>query len=276
MKNTTQIIIKVNNNNLKDELIAKLSTINYDAFEEKENELEAYIEEEVFDAESLENILFDYNLNYSKSVIKDQNWNSLWESNFPPVIVDDFCVVRAGFHKPFTDKKYEIIITPKMSFGTGHHATTYMMISEMRHIDFKEKQVADFGTGTGVLAILAEKLGSRFVVAIDNDDWSIENSKENIEKNECKNIVVEKAEGFIPKQRFDIVLANINRNIILQNANNLLAGLENDGTLLLSGLLKSDEATITSAFMQRGFYYVSTIEKNKWICLLLNKGQNTG
>ena len=269
MKNTIQIIIKVSNDNLKDELIAKLSDLNYDAFEEKENELEAYIEEEVFDAQRLENILSDYNLNYLKSIIKDQNWNAVWESNFPPVIVDDFCAVRAEFHKPFTDKKHEIIITPKMSFGTGHHATTYMMISEMRHIDFKEKQVSDFGTGTGVLAILAEKMGSRFVLAMDNDDWSIENSKENIKENGCRNIVVEKAEGFIPKQKFDIILANINRNIILQSADNLLAGLEKDGKLLISGLLKSDEATITSTFLQKGFYHVSTIEKNNWICLLL-------
>ncbi|MEJ7683049.1 MAG: 50S ribosomal protein L11 methyltransferase [Segetibacter sp.] len=107
--------------------------------------------------------------------------------------------------------KYEIVITPKMSFGTGHHATTYMMISEMERIDFKEKQVADFGTGTGVLAILAEKLGSKYIRAIDNDDWSIANSKENAERNGCLNIKIEKAEGFLPKQKFDIILANINK-----------------------------------------------------------------
>ena len=271
MKNTIQIIIKVKNDDLRGQLIAQLSVLNYDAFEEKENELQAYIEEAVFDAEALEKILCNYNLIYTKSIIKDQNWNALWESDFPPVIVDDFCAVRAASHTPFTDKEYEIIITPKMTFGTGHHATTNMMISEMRHINFKEKSIADFGTGTGVLAILAEKLGSKYVWAIDNDAWSIENSKENTDTNNCKNIVVEKADGFNPKQPFDIILANINRNIIIKNSENLMAGLVKNGKLLLSGLLENDESKVISAFTDKGFLHISTTKKNGWICILLNK-----
>jgi ribosomal protein L11 methyltransferase len=271
MSNTIQITIHVNNENLRDELIAELSVLNYDAFEEKENELAAFIKEESFVAEALENILKNHKINYTKSLIEDQNWNALWESNFQPVIVDDFCAIRAAFHKPFEDTEHEIIITPKMSFGTGHHATTFMMISQMRHIDFKDKQVADFGTGTGVLSILAEKLGSNSVWAIDNDEWSIDNAKENIEVNGCKNIIIEKADGFKPKQKFDIILANINRNIILENMKTLLGGLDDTGKLLLSGLLKNDEAEVTAAFMQTGFQHNFTIERNGWVCILLDK-----
>lgn len=269
--NTIQITIDVTEQYLKDELIALLSDIQYNAFEEKETELCAYVKEEDFEAEALEAILSSYNFSYTKSIIEEQNWNALWESNFDPVVAEDFCVIRAGFHTPFTNIKHEIIITPKMSFGTGHHATTYMMIREMSHIDFKGKHVADFGTGTGVLAILADKLQSSYVWAIDNDEWSIENSKENIERNGCANIKIEKAEGFQPKQKFDVMLANINKNIILKNADNLLSALRPKGKLLLSGLLREDENDVVSAFVQKGLQHISTSEKNNWICILLEQ-----
>jgi len=274
MENTIQITIAVNDENVRDELIARLSIVQYDAFEEKENELAAFIKEESFDAQVLENILNDYEVNYTKSFIKDQNWNALWETNFQPVIVDDFCAIRAEFHKPFLNKKHEIIITPKMSFGTGHHATTYMMISEMRNVNLKEKQVADFGTGTGVLAILAEKLGSKYVWATDNDDWSIDNAKENIVKNGCANIIIEKADGFNPKLQFDVILANINRNIILENVENIYSGLNDNGKLLISGLLRGDEAEVAFSFEEKGFQHILTVERNRWICVLFVKGQS--
>ncbi|HEX8278567.1 MAG TPA: 50S ribosomal protein L11 methyltransferase [Segetibacter sp.] len=270
MKSTIQIAIITNEQSVREELIAQLSGIEYDAFEEKETELCAYIKEEAFEAEVLAVILSAYNLSYRKLLIENENWNALWESNFPPVLVDDFCVIRAEFHEPFPNIKNEIIITPKMSFGTGHHATTYMMIDNMSRIDFKDKQVADFGTGTGVLAILADKLGSSYVWAVDNDEWSIENSKENIERNGCATIKIEKAEGFHPKQKFDIILANINKNIILQNAGNLLSGLRPKGKLLLSGLLKEDEDDVVSAFVRKGLKHISTSEKNAWICILFD------
>lgn len=274
MSNTIQILIAVHDETVKDELVARLSALSYDAFEEKENELNAFIKEELFDKEVLENALQKSQVKYTQSFIKDQNWNALWESNFHPVVIDDFCAIRAEFHKPFLNIQYEIVITPKMSFGTGHHATTYMMISEMRNIDFKNKLVADFGTGTGVLAILAEKLGSSQVWAIDNDDWSIANAKENIENNSCASIIVEKEDGFNPKQKFDIILANINRNIILENVENLCSCLNSNGKLLLSGLLKADEADVILAFRQKGFYHISTTDRNGWICILSDKEQN--
>lgn len=274
MSETIQITIEVKDEQVREQLIAQLSMNDFDAFEEKESELICFIEEMKFNLSVLEEVLSVYYLKYSKTVIAAQNWNALWESNFDPVIVDDFCAIRAHFHQPFTNKKHEIVITPKMSFGTGHHATTYMMISEMSKLDFKDKRVADFGTGTGVLAILAEKLGSSYVWAVDIDDWSIENASENIEKNSCENITIEKADHFSSKDKFDIILANINKNVILANIDYLSAGINRHGNLLLSGLLKEDEDDIVGAFVGRRFEYVSTVERNKWICILLHHPRN--
>jgi ribosomal protein L11 methyltransferase len=274
MKGTIQITIPSADEQVKEQLVAQLSAIGFDAFEERPGELVAFIETEKFEKAMLENVLSVYKLDYDETVVEEQNWNALWESNFAPVVVDNFCVIRAHFHPPFPDTSHEIIITPKMSFGTGHHATTYMMISEMRKLDFLNKTVADFGTGTGVLAILAEKLGSKFVWAIDNDDWSIENASENLEKNDCKRIVIEKTDGFKSKEKFDIILANINKNVIIANADLLCAGLTSCGKILLSGLLKEDEYDIVTAFTAKGFKHLSTVEKDKWICLLLQSGLN--
>ncbi len=269
MNNTIQITIASDDEQLREQLIAHLSAIDFDGFEEKDNELIAFINEKNLDIDSLDKILSVYNVKYSSKIIEEQNWNALWESNFQHVIVDDFCAVRAHFHPPVTQTKFEIIITPKMSFGTGHHATTYMMISQMSRIDFKDKRVADFGTGTGVLAILAEKLGSKYVWAIDHDEWSIENATENIEKNGCQHVIIEKKEGFLTSEKFDIILANINKNVILSNLDRLLSGIQGKGVILLSGLLTDDEADIVSAFEAKGCKHVSTVEKNKWISILL-------
>lgn len=275
MKGTIQISILTDNEQIREQLIAQLSSVDFYAFEEKDDELIAFIEEQNFSPSLVEEILSVYQLKYFKTKVEEQNWNALWESNFQPVVVDDFCVIRAHFHQPFTDKQHEIIITPKMSFGTGHHATTYMMISEMSKLDFKNKKVADFGTGTGVLAILAERLGSEYVWAVDIDDWSIENAKENIEKNHCKNIIIEKTDHFNPREKFDIILANINKNVILYNVDALFIGTKPAGQILLSGLLKEDETDIVSAFAAKGYKHQSTAERNKWICLLLEYDVNS-
>ena len=156
-----------------DILLAQLSSIGFEGFEEEENLLRAFIPSENFDEVLLKEITSFNNLSYTQSRIEETNWNAVWESNFDPVIVDDFVSIRADFHEPIKLVEHEIVITPKMSFGTGHHATTYMMIQQIREIDFTEKTVFDFGTGTGVLAILAEILGAEKIAAVDNDDWSI-------------------------------------------------------------------------------------------------------
>lgn len=274
MSKTIQIAIAVMDGQVREQLIAQLSAAGFDAFEEKDFELLCFIDEGKYDPFVFEEIRSVYNLKSSQTIVEEQNWNALWESNFDPVIVEDFCVIRAHFHPTFTNKKHEIIITPKMSFGTGHHATTYMMIEEMSKLCVENKRVADFGTGTGVLAILAEKLGSKYVWAVDIDDWSIENASENIEKNGCKNIKIEKADQFSSKEKFDVILANINKNVILSNVDYVSAACAEHGEILLSGLLKEDENDIVTAFVKKGFEHISTVERNKWICLLLRYSIN--
>jgi ribosomal protein L11 methyltransferase len=248
-------------------LIALLADAGYEGFEQKENSLEAFIPKDQYDEEWLKELADQQSLSFSTQLITTQNWNAVWESNFERVVVDDFVAVRADFHEPVEGVEYEIIITPKMSFGTGHHATTFMMLQQMREIDFMEKRVLDFGTGTGVLAILAKKRGAKQVIAIDNDDWSIENAGENIQRNHQQEIMLVKAESADLGQSFNIILANINRNVILDNMQILEKQLEHGGTLLLSGLLAEDEAVIREAADSRMLVFAGKWLRDKWLCL---------
>jgi ribosomal protein L11 methyltransferase len=259
----------VANDYQQEELIALLNDFNPTGYEQHDEVLIAYFEQEGFNEATIHPLLdgFDYRL----TEVEEQNWNKLWESNFQPVVVGDFCAVRAHFHQPITNVAHEIIITPKMSFGTGHHATTYMMMEQMRDIDFRDKEVFDFGTGTGILAILAEKLGARRVMAIDVDEWSIENARENIERNGCTKIDVTLSTT-IPEQEFDVILANINRNVLLQYAEQLKNACKKEGILLLSGLMIEDATEINEAFTQQDFGLIKQIERNNWISLLFAKG----
>ncbi len=210
---------------MSDILVAELSDLGFDGFEERPHELICSIAQSSYDPSNIASVLNRFGVKYSEVVIKEQNWNAVWESNFEPVLVDDFCAIRADFHSAFPDVMHEVIITPKMSFGTGHHATTYMMVSQMQQIEIKGKVVADFGTGTGILAILSEQMGAKEVFALDEDDWSIENARENFSRNNCKVIELLKANAFSANKNFDVILANINRNVILDNLNALSASL---------------------------------------------------
>lgn len=269
MSNYCELIIPVKEA-MQEVLIAELSTIGYDGFEESADLLKAYIPESEFSENELNVLLSKYDVKYSKSIIKKQNWNELWESNFEPVQVDDFVGIRAGFHPPFTGVTHEIVITPKMSFGTGHHATTWLVMQLMRELDFKRATVFDFGTGTGILAILAEQLGAAKVLAVDNDDWCIENASENIAINNCNCIDIQKVDKLLLTERFKIILANINKNIILENIQELANGLEKGGQLVLSGLLKEDEADILAACHSLGLVHQKTLHRNGWIAGLFS------
>ena len=248
--------------------ISVLSDLGAVGFEQTDSHLLAYFDEDNFKSYEVNEALKD--VTFHVNTIPEQNWNAMWESNFEPVIVDDFCAIRADFHQPIKEVEHEIIITPKMSFGTGHHATTYMMIQQMRNIDFTRKTVFDFGTGTGILAILAKKLGASFVTAIDVDDWSIENAKENFERNNVRQVNLLRS-STIPADEFDIVLANINKNVITANAESLAAAISNGGLLLVSGLLKSDEEDIKTAFHSFSFVPVLLLEKKNWISILFKR-----
>ena len=252
-------------------LVAELSEINFDAFEENEHCLSAFINEEDFNEDQLKKIISQKNISYKKSSIPETNWNAKWESEFEPIIIEDFVAVRAAFHKSIQNVKHEIIITPKMSFGTGHHATTYLMLQQMQQMDFKNKSVLDFGTGTAILAILAKKSGAPIVVAIDNDEWSINNAKENITANNCDDIMLMQKDNLNDMQKFDIILANINLNIITNSIEQLKLIAHDSAQLLLSGFLATDEEAVKNNFATAGFSHLSTAQRNEWISMLLTK-----
>ena len=244
-------------------LISELSELEAIGFEQTDTYLLAYFEKDNFKSYEVNNLVKEFTFNITS--IPEQNWNAVWESNFEPVVVDDFCAVRADFHQPIKNVQHEIIITPKMSFGTGHHATTYMMIEQMSNIDFTKKRIFDFGTGTGILAILAQKLGAASITAIDNDEWSIENAEENFQKNDVHSITLNQSSA-IPKDSFDIILANINRNVLSEYASGLVNILSPNGVLLVSGILKADERIIVAAF---NILQPIKVQQNKnWISIL--------
>ena len=255
----------------KEILIAQLADAGYEGFEEADTSLDAFINKQDFDKILLNEISYKYQTPYTSEKIPQTNWNKIWESSFEPVVVGDYVAVRADFHRPITKTKIEIVITPKMSFGTGHHATTYMMIELMKGIEFKNKTVLDFGTGTGILAILAEKNGAGEIHAIDNDDWSITNAEENFKKNNCKRITLKKASDASSEAKFDIILANINKNVILENFDLLKSELKNNGTLLLSGILESDKDEILARANELKLSIQKSLVRNTWIAIQLSK-----
>ncbi len=250
-----------------DILLAELIQVRFEGFEEGEDRLKAFIRESDFDETALKEIAERNKIPYHQTFIEDTNWNAVWESNFQPVIVDDFVAIRADFHEPIAGVEHDIVITPKMSFGTGHHATTYMMIQQMRKTNFTGKAVLDFGTGTGVLAVLAEKLGAKNILAIDNDDWSIANAAENIERNNCTRIKLEKTESLQEDEQFDIILANINRNVILDNFSSMIKKLSPEGIILLSGFMSEDEACILAEAGKFPLLFNGKTTDKGWICL---------
>ncbi|MBV9987959.1 MAG: 50S ribosomal protein L11 methyltransferase [Chitinophagaceae bacterium] len=256
---------------LRELLVAQLDALGYQGYEESETDLKAYISEAAFDEQDLNKLLQQHQLSHSRSIIKQQNWNRIWESNFEPVQVEDFVGIRADFHEPIAGVKHEIVITPKMSFGTGHHATTWLVMRMMQDIDFRDRSVFDFGTGTGILAILAEKLGAAYVLAVDNDEWCIENASENISINSCETIEIQKVDTAETGRIFDITIANVNRHIILDNLGYLSASLPPEGILVLSGLLTDDEKDISAASIRADFQHLKTVQRNGWIAMLFCK-----
>ena len=271
MSTTIQVSIEVADEAVKDMMIAELADLGFDGFEETETGLFSYIDSAKFDAKvtaGLADLAAQHGASYTSNAIDKQNWNALWESNFEPVLVDDFVGVRANFHAPFNDQvEHDIIITPKMSFGTGHHGTTYSVMQLMRGIDFKGQSVFDFGTGTGLLAILAHKLGASYVLGVDNDDWCIENASENIVVNNTQTIEIQKVNDANINKKFNIIIANINKNIILDNLAFLADATVPGGVVLLSGLLVEDEAEIEAACAVLGWKHQETRTRNNWIAL---------
>ncbi len=268
---TIQITIEKVTQEIGEMLIAQLSEEGFEGFEEREDSLLVFIPLLNWKEDALMAILSPFSLDYSVQELADRNWNEEWERNFQPVRVGDFCAVRASFHEALPGVRHDIVITPKMSFGTGHHATTYMMMEAMERVDFTGKAILDFGTGTGVLAILAEKLGAASITAIDNDDWSIENARENVINNQSVKIYVEKLDQIGQTGLFDVLLANINKNVILHTLPGMSQHLTEHGVIILSGLLPEDGPEIEMAANSCGYAVTLRLERGNWICLQLEK-----
>ncbi|MET0393527.1 MAG: 50S ribosomal protein L11 methyltransferase [Chitinophagaceae bacterium] len=265
-----QLIFPAISPDQSDMLIAALSEAGFEGFEEEASSLKAFVAAAAYDEAAVQAIAGRLAVRFTQTTIGETNWNQVWESNFSPVVVEDFVAIRAGFHAPFgTGVGHEIVITPKMSFGTGHHATTWMMIRQMKEIDFDGKSVFDFGTGTGILAILAARLGARRVVAIDHDEWSIENSRENILQNQAAGVEIRQADTARLNEQFEVILANINKNVILDNLAVLAGQLAPGGILLLSGLLATDEPDMLEATKKQGLELILTTVRNNWLCMKL-------
>ncbi len=254
----------------KDILIARLMAIGFDGVEETAAGFTTSVETTGFDADAFNDILQQIPAAFTCRTEEEQNWNSRWEEDFQPVSVGDFASIRASFHPIPEHVQHDIIITPKMSFGTGHHATTWMMIAQMQTLNFNGKTVFDFGTGTGVLAILARKMGATAITAIDNDEWSINNAKENFTINDCQGITLSHAET-PPRGVFDIILANINLNILVTHMRALADATVSGGLILISGILTTDETDMRKVMEMNGLNVVSVTHRNDWCCIKAQK-----
>lgn len=265
MNQTVELKIQVSGAGEQEILIAQLAELGFEAFEQQAGQLIACMDASLYNEEAVNQILEGYN--FGMSVLEAKNWNASWEASFEPVIVQGFCAIRAAFHAPIPDVPYEIIITPKMSFGTGHHATTWLMIERMRTLDISGKSVLDFGTGTGVLAILAEKMGASQTDAIDIDDWSIENAGENLQANACKNTRLSKGSSLDGLPHYQLILANINKHVLLAQMGSIKQHLTSDGVVVLSGLLAGDREDIVQSAARHSLVLIEEMEKDSWIAL---------
>ena len=256
-------------------LIAELGYAGFESFVETQDGVTAYIQKEECREDILDDIQIlksdEFEISFTFEDIAQTNWNEEWEKNFNPIVVDNLCTVRAPFHdKPET--KYDLIIEPKMSFGTGHHETTHMMIQHILKNNFDGKSVLDMGCGTGVLAILTEKVGALEIDAIDIDNWCYLNSVENVERNNCKNITVLEGDARILEgNQYDTIIANINRNILLQDLGSYIACLNPNGQLFLSGFYDNDIPIIEEECAKNGMKLNETLENNHWVSLKFNK-----
>ena len=254
-----------------DLLIGHLSVLPFEAFEERHGEIDAYLTSNQ-NQEQIKNVLDElknrYHFTFQTEVIPNQNWNTVWESNFSPIQIENFCYIHAPFHQPHPTVKHNILIEPKMAFGTGHHETTYMMIELMQNIQFRDLKVLDYGCGTGILAIMANRLGAKAIDAIDIDEWAVNNSIENIHMNNCSGINIRQGDiNIVAEKTYAVILANINRNVILQTLPTLEKQLDRKGELLISGILIQDQDLILEKAKSLGLYSRKIAQKGEWCAI---------
>lgn len=252
-------------------LLAELEYTPFESFEETDEGLSAYVQASLHTEDILSEVTIlnnpEFKISYTVEHIETVNWNEEWEKNFDPILVDDTCYIRAPFHEP-KSVQYEIVIEPKMSFGTGHHQTTSMMIQHLLETDLQGKKTLDMGCGTAILAILAEMRGAAPIDAIDIDNWCYLNSIENVERNACKSISVYEGDAsLLDGKSYDVIIANINRNILLNDMHTYAKCMSKGGILFLSGFYKEDISAIEACCNQFGLHYQSMHEKDNWVAL---------
>lgn len=256
-------------------LISYLDDLEFESYWEEDEVLHAYLPAEKHDPgklTALSNTIKNlFTFNYKTDQLEEKNWNELWESNFEPVSINDKCVVRAPFHDPVPDIPYELIIEPQMSFGTAHHETTAMVLNYMTSMDIQHNDVLDMGSGTGILAILAKMKGATRVIAVDNDEWAIDNTKENIQKNNQKiDDVIQGDVNVVEDQQFDLILANINRNIILNHIPSYAKMLKKKGKIVFSGFYLEDLENIHTKAENFGMNLINYNSKNNWVAAVFS------
>jgi ribosomal protein L11 methyltransferase len=252
-------------------LIAQLGEVNFESFVEYEDGVTAYIQENDWNSNILDDIQIlnskEFKITYIEEIIEQTNWNSEWEKNFEPIQVDDLVSIRAPFHEN-PNLKYDIVIEPKMSFGTGHHETTYMMVQQLLEMDLTYKSVLDMGCGTGILAIFAEMKGAERIDAVDIDNWCYLNSIENVERNNCTKIdVFEGNATLLMNKKYDVIIANINRNILMSDMETYMNCLKENGIILFSGFYEEDIPIIDAEVSKYGLKLDKIIERNNWVSL---------
>ena len=250
-------------------LMAELAEVGFDSFEDTPTGIKAYIPKDSWNEQILEDIYLlsnpEFTISYQITEIEQVNWNEEWEKNFSPIVVEDLCTVRANFH-PVPNTRYDIVITPKMSFGTGHHETTYMMLQQLLPLSLEGTKVLDMGCGTGILAIMAALRGARDITAIDIDPWCVENATENVQQNNCSFITIKEGDvSLIIGEQYNLILANINRNILLSDIPAYTQALLPQGLLLVSGFYVEDLPAIKEKCQEVGLTYLSHIERNRWV-----------
>jgi ribosomal protein L11 methyltransferase len=259
-------------------LLAELAQFDFDSFEETPDGLKAYLPERLDQPELLSNLWLlnhsEVSIHYAKSVILPINWNKEWEENFKPILVENQCYVRAEFHPHQPNFAYEIVIQPKMSFGTGHHETTYLMLAFLLSLEVKNKTVMDMGCGTGILAILAKMKGAAKTYGIDFDQWAIENSIENKNRNQVEVDFYLGEANKLPQLnlKYDVFIANINKNILVRDIPIYAKYINPNGTLLLSGILHQDFDDIILVCKENDLEFIDKKQRGDWICVQLKKG----
>jgi len=251
-------------------LISILSDYHFDGFEETDTSLKAFAPSDKIKHLDIKEILFQDDLahiKFDKAELEEKNWNEEWEKNFQPVLIAGKVGIRAPFHSPM-NTPFEIIIEPKMSFGTGHHATTASMIEMMLQEDLKGKSILDFGSGTGILSIMAERFNAAKILAIDHEEWAYRNALENMERNSCVHVQVIKGDdSFAFAEKFDVILANINRHVILENVSKWEPLLDKGGILIVSGILTSDEGDVVRVANKHHLNVKNILHNNGWVAI---------